>query len=111
MKKTLISKMVETFWVKLYLAGPIDQARQILRREAYEEGLCVTIEATEFIYTAGAEVGYVVGFINYPKFPKDPTEITRRAIKIGKMLMEETYQDSFCMMSPRYTEWYSRREA
>lgn len=39
---------VETFIVRLYMGGNIEQAKQVLRRECYppNEGLCVTIEPT-----------------------------------------------------------------
>lgn len=98
-----------TYWVKVYLSGPIDQAKQILRRECHSEGLCVTIEPTTFIYTGGEESGYVVGLINYPRFPSDPQRIRERAMQLATVLLVETYQHSALVMDPLATEWLSTR--
>ena len=35
-----------TYVVRLYLAGPIEIAKQIIRAECLREGLCVNVEAT-----------------------------------------------------------------
>lgn len=99
-----------TYWVKLYLSGPIEQAKQILRRECLAEGLCVTVEPTTFIYTGGEESGYVVGLINYPRFPSDPASIRERAMQLASMLLAETYQHSALVMDPICTEWLTIRK-
>jgi ferredoxin len=54
-------KTEETYTVRLYLSGPVEVAKQVLREECMREGLCVTIEPTTYIYTGGEEAGYVVG--------------------------------------------------
>lgn len=101
-----------TYWVKLYLSGPIEQAKQILRRECLTEGLCVTVEPTTFIYTGGEESGYMMGLINYPRFPSNPANIRERAMQLASMLLAETYQHSALVMDPLATEWLSiRKEA
>jgi len=99
-----------TYWVKLYLSGPIEQAKQILRRECLAEGLCVTIEPTTFIYTGGEESGYVVGLINYPRFPNTSAGIRERALQLASMLLAETYQHSALVMDPIATEWLTMRK-
>lgn len=98
-----------TYWVKLYLSGPIEVAKQVLRAECMREGLCVTIEPTTYIYTGGEETGYVVGLLNYPRFPKTPGEIAERAEIIAKRLLAETFQHSYLMVTPAVTEWVSVR--
>lgn len=98
-----------TYWVKLYLSGPIEQAKLILRRECHGEGLCVTIEPTLFIYTGGEESGYVVGLINYPRFPTAPEHILARAQRIATALLSETYQHSALLMDPHQTKWLTTR--
>lgn len=101
-----------TYWVKLYLSGPIEQAKLILRRECLTEGLCVTVEPTTFIYTGGEESGYVVGLINYPRFPSNPASIRERAMQLASMLLAETYQHSALVMDTVATEWLTvRKEA
>jgi hypothetical protein len=105
----MITKECSTHQVKIYIAGPIEVAKQILREECQKEGLCVTIEPTTFIYTQGEELGYVVGFINYPRFPKQPEDIYTRAKNIGIDLMHKTFQGSFTLVATDKTEFISVR--
>lgn len=105
----MIEKTATTFWVKIYASGPIDVAEQIIRRECKKDGLCITIEPTKFIYTGGEEVGYVIGLINYPKFPTEQYKIWNRAVSLANFLIEGTYQDSILVMSPIETLWISHR--
>lgn len=106
--KSLIEK---TYWVKIYLSGPIDQAKQIVREDCLRKGLCVTIEPTHFIYTGGEELGYILGLIQYPRFPVPPEEIWVRARDLAIKLLERTYQHSVLIMSPDETEWMTKRES
>jgi len=100
---------VETFSIKVYISGPIEVAKQILREECMGEGLCVTIDPTTFIYTGGEERGYVVGLLNYPRFPTNPASLLDRARKIAVALRDRTCQDSYLILGPCLTEWESRR--
>lgn len=100
-----------THWVRLYLSGPIDVAKQICRAECLREGLCVTIEPTTFIYTGGEETGYVVGLVNYPRFPSTVEVLNARARDLAVKLLEGTYQHSVLMMTPTDTEWLTKRAA
>ncbi|HEY1034609.1 MAG TPA: hypothetical protein VGE09_06480 [Pseudoxanthomonas sp.] len=97
-----------TFWARLYLAGPIEVAKQILRADVMREGLCVTIEPTHYIYTGGEQSGYVVGLINYPRFPATQEVVTTRARGLLMLLLDETHQKSGLLMTPESTEWYTR---
>jgi hypothetical protein len=106
----MITKTEQTFWVKIYLSGPISIAEQVCRQECLREGLCVTIEPTTFIYTGGQEVGYVVGLVNYPRFPTTPEELIARARDLAMKLLDVTCQHSVLIMSPNLTEWISKRE-
>jgi hypothetical protein len=101
---------VNTYWVTIYMAGPIEIAKQLIRAEALREGLCVTIEPTTFIYTGGEEVGYAVGLLNYPRFPSDKGALLERARQLMHILLEGKYQHSGLMMAPDITEWVSKRE-
>lgn len=96
-----------TWFAKLFIAGPIQEAKQLLRRECMNEGLCVTIDPTLYIYTGGEEVGYVVGFINYPRFPmplvRGEIDLQNRVISIAEKLMASTYQKSCSLMFPGTT--------
>lgn len=106
----MIYKQCDSYWVKIYIAGPIEVAKQIIRREAKAQGMCVTIEPTTYVYTGGEEVGYVVGFINYPRFPASPDDIWARADKLAETLKQETYQSSYTIMDPNKSFFVTDRK-
>lgn len=105
----MVTANCDTFQVRLYLSGPIEVAKQIIRQECLREGLCVTIEPTTFIYTGGEETGYVVGLINYPRFSSDSTTLILRARKLLHLLLEGTFQHSGLLMTRDETEWVTKR--
>lgn len=100
---------VSTYWTRIYLSGPIEEAKRVLRKMCIEEGLCVTIEPTTFLYAGGEEQGYVVGLVNYPRFPSTADELTLMARRIVAALLKETHQWSAMIANPEFTEWYSCR--
>ena len=107
---SLITKTTDTWWVKIFLSGPIETAKQIIREDVLKEGLCVTIEPTTFIYTGGEETGYVVGLINYPRFPANAETITARAEDLALKLLTGTHQQSVLIMTPTSTKWLTSRQ-
>lgn len=98
-----------THTVRLYLSGPIEVAKQVCREECLREGLCVTIEPTTFIYTGGEEAGYVVGLLNYPRFPSIPAALTARARDLAVKLLDRTCQHSVLIVTPTESEWITKR--
>ena len=106
----MIEKESNTYRVKIYLSGSIDMAKQIIRKYCLDVGLCVTIEPTTYIYAGGEEDGYVVGLINYPRFPADVIEIHSKAFALAHELLEGTYQHSVLIMTPQETTWITKRE-
>lgn len=105
------NEKVETYWIRIYMSGPIDVAKQIVRSECMQDGLCVTIDPTLFIYTGGEESGFVVGLLNYPRFPCDKESLRNRARNLMLKLLDGTYQHSGLMMCQDVTEWVTKREA
>ena len=99
-----------SYWVKVYLAGPIEVAKQHIRKKAATFGLCVTIEPTTYIYTGGEETGYVIGLINYPRFLKTFDQIWLEGMALAHELRAETGQLSFTIMAPDRVLWYSDKE-
>ncbi len=99
-----------TYVVRIYLSGPIEVAKQIIRAECLREGLCVTIEPTTFIYTGGEEAGYVVGLLNYPRFPSEPSELDARACALAEKLLTGTHQHSALVVTPMVTYWTTLRK-
>lgn len=98
---------VPTYTVRLYVAGDIESAKRLLRREFYSRGGCVTVERTDFLYTGGEEAGMVIGFVNYPRFPKEPADIWQRAAKIAEALLPELNQKTALLVAPDRTAWLS----
>lgn len=103
-------EIADTFTSRIYISGPIEVAKQVIREECFREGLCVTIEPTTFIYTGGEESGFVVGLLNYPRFPSTPQAISERATDLMHKLLDATHQHSALMVEPNRTEWVTKRE-
>lgn len=107
MMKTVIS--ADTHWCRIYMSGPIDIAKHVIRAECMKEGLCVTIDPTTFLYTGGEEQGFVVGLLNYPRFPATANAIDERARKLAETLLDELHQHSTLVTSPLGTTWITKR--
>lgn len=95
--------------VTVYVAGDHQTARESLRRQCLEEGLCVTVTPTTFVYTAGVEEGVAVGLVNYPRFPATPAAISDRARRVALRLMDDLCQWSALVVGPAETLWLTRR--
>lgn len=100
----------ETHVIKIYMSGPVEVAKQVIREECLTAGLCVTIEPTCFIYTGGEENGFVVGLLNYPRFPSTPEQLLARARILAIKLLDQTFQHSALIVTPTMSEWYTMRE-
>jgi hypothetical protein len=100
-----------TYFARIYIAGDFQTIKQVCREHCMEIGLCVTVEPTTYIYTGGEESGAVIGLINYPRFPSEPTEIRANAEDLAMKIMERCCQHSFSIMTPETTAWHSRRPA
>ena len=82
----------------------LDDAREIIDQFIEDvNGDCVTITPTEYIYRDGSEPGFMVGWINYPRFPRDGEEIERRALILAEMLMEGLEQNRVSIVTPSKT--------
>lgn len=74
----------------------IDMARNWLHNYVNLVGLCVTLSPIEYIYTGkkqsdasitdARESGFVVGLINYPRFPSTPEALREKALEIAEEL-------------------------
>ena len=104
----MITKAVPTYQVRIYMSGPIETAKQAIRQYV-RVGLCVTIEPTTFLYTGGEESGFIVGLLNYPRFPSEPAVIDAHAEALADALLEATFQDSVLIVSPQKAVWHTKR--
>lgn len=104
-------KIADTVRVDIFIAGDIEQAKQVCREWCMEVGACVTVEPVAYIYTGGEEAGVRIGFINYPRFPSTSVEIVGRAGQLAEILMARLCQHSYSIVGPNKTTWVSRRPA
>lgn len=95
--------------VSIWIAGSAYHAELICQDWANTEGACVTVTPTTYVYTGGSEKGVRVGFINYPRFPRDAEDAMTQATVLGQLLMLRLGQHSFSVVGPERTDWYSRR--
>jgi hypothetical protein len=94
-----------TYQIKIYLSGSIEVAKQVIREHVLKNPLCVTIEPTTYIYTGGEETGYVVGLLNYPKFPRSTSELDDRAHNLAELLLVKTFQRTALITNAKTTTW------
>lgn len=89
------------------MAGDYQTAKQVCRKFC-QCGLCVTTQAQNFIYSDGEEAGFVIGLIDYPRFPKYSHSIKATAINLAHQLATECCQKSFLIMDAEKTSWYHK---
>jgi hypothetical protein len=104
-------EQTQSYPVSIFVAGDYTKAREICRAFCDEEGLCVTVTATTYIYTGGEEAGVIVGLINYPRFPSEPSGILTTAKLLALELMSKLEQESVSVQTPDETHWFSIRNA
>ena len=103
--KTLRSYNVQ-IWVGLKntyndkIVYTLDEVRKICDNYVNDIKDCVTITPTEFRYVGGNESGVIVGYIQYPRFPRTKREIRKRALKLAELLMIELNQYRVTVTTP-----------
>jgi hypothetical protein len=109
MTDVIIKTPAPTHQVQIFLAGDLFVIREGCRRFCLE-GLCVTVQYADFVYTYGMESGACVGLTNYPRFPSTPTELNDVAIRLAEHLMDHAVQRSALVVAPNDTVWLHREE-
>lgn len=99
-----------THGVTIYIAGEAKDAERICRQFCMDHGFCVTVTATTYVYTGGAEAGVIVGCINYPRFPSTPSELCGKAKALAEALRFGLCQHSYTLAAPDKTEWITERD-
>lgn len=107
-----ITKRVEvpTYEAAIYIAGDVWEAETICLEFCDRVGECVNVSEAAYCYTKGEARGVRVGFINYPRFPREPGEIFERAEALALELIERLGQDSCSIVATDKTVWLSRRK-
>jgi len=77
------------------------EVKEICQEFVNEVKECVSITPTDFYYVNGFETGVVVGFIQYPRFPRKKKEIKSNAIKLAEMLMTRCNQYKVTITTPK----------
>lgn len=103
-------KRTKSFPVTIFIAGSYVKAKKILKEYCDEVGFCVTLSPTSYVYRNGIEQGIIVGLINYPRFPSDPTTLVDKAREIAEKLRVGLDQESYSIQTPHDTVWYSYRK-
>lgn len=90
------------------MAGNVADAERACREWAFNEGGCVTVTTTNYVYSGGQESGVIVGFINYPRFPATPEQIEAKAQALAVLLADALHQRSYTIETPVTTTWCTR---
>lgn len=111
---------VPTFTASIYVGRKDRATRDLaLKEDIYQKvqdyvdavGLCVTLAETEFVYVKGSEPGFVVGLINYPRFPSSPEQSKAHALVIAEMLLKSCKQLKVTVVMPDETVMISAEDA
>lgn len=113
---------VDTYWATIFLGFKntetgitdplsLELARKFCSNYVNDIGLGVTLTPTEYIYTNGGdpragytgEPGVMIGLINYPRFPSEPSEIRELALELARNLKAEFEQNRVTVMFPDET--------
>lgn len=82
----------------------IDKVYSICRRYVHQdEGWCVTVTPTKFLYRGGDEDGVIVGVILYPRYPISHNLLKEKTIELAKMLRTELGQFRVTVVFPDET--------
>lgn len=90
--------------VNIFMAGHAHSAAELCRTYFEDRGGCVTVTPTRYVFTGGAEDGFIVGFINYPPYPlDDEAALIRKAKDLAEELRRELGQQSYTIQGPTRT--------
>jgi len=95
--------------ISIFMAGALAKAEACCQEYCDQWPYCVTVTPTRYVYTDGNEAGFIVGLINYPRFPSSAAEIWQKAEEIADYLVHRLGQQSYTIQSPDRTAWFSYR--
>lgn len=104
---TTVRKVSKSYNVEIHMAGDIREASMFLQQVAARRGMCVSIHPQSYIYSGGREEGFLIRFINYPRFPKEPEAILKEAEELADWVRDHIGQYSWSITTPTETIWYS----
>lgn len=105
---------VLSYPVSIFMAGDVEQAKIVAEEYCTAVGLCVTVTPTDYVHRddgmGGRDEGFIVGLINYPRFPAEPRTIWHLAEELAAELRRRLRQQSYTIQAPDKTVWFSHRE-
>lgn len=102
-----VRNVVKSYNVEIHMAGDIREASMFLQQVAARRGMCISIHPQSYIYSGGREEGFLIRFINYPRFPKESEEILKQAEELADWVRDHIGQYSWSITTPDETIWYS----
>lgn len=106
----MIREECSSYPVSIFMAGDLAKAEACCQEFCDQWPYCVTVTPTRYVYQDGNEAGFIVGLINYPRFPSTAPEIWQKAEEIGAYLVNRLGQQSYTIQAPDRTVWFSHRE-
>ncbi len=106
----MIRKEVSSYPVSIFICGNAEDIQDECRDYADEIGFCVTVTATTYVFRNGEEDGWIIGLINYPRFPAEPEAIWLHAEALAARLCVKAEQQSYTIQAPDKTVWFSHRD-
>lgn len=110
MKKDITTHSCNTDMCEIFIAGDEAKAKDICLEYCTEQGLCVTVEPTTYVYTGGQEEGVRVGIRDYPRFPSIDDQLHIHAFLLAHRLIKGLYQGSCMIVEKTRTFWLTRRD-
>lgn len=99
--------------MSIFMSGDMREAFDVCMEYCERVGFCVTLNGTGYIYRRqgrGAHSpGFVVGLINYPRFPMTPKQLWERAEQLAALLCERVEAESYTIQAPDRTVFFSHR--
>lgn len=88
----LVTKRSVTFQSAIYISARLHTVEDVCAEFCKKNPSCVTVEPVDFIYHGGAQSGFRIKFINYPRFENEVEEIKRKAESLALNLLIASHQ-------------------
>jgi hypothetical protein len=115
----IIMKDCATYELKIFVGSRIGYTSEyanaselydVCREYCTDIGLCVTVTPTDYIYKDGEEAGFIIGLINYPRFPSSEQKLLLQACRLAEILMKKMKQYRVTLMTPERTYMFENEE-
>ena len=112
MQLKAVKKVVPTYTATIYCGSRVSYSSDFMAEFEFAQfvkdyvndiGLGITVTKTEFFYTNGWEPGFIIGLINYPRFPSTPEKIRKIALELAEILLVKMNQNRVTVVFPDET--------